>query len=425
MKHNLTKRFIESLRVPAKGNRIYYDRDSHGLGVRITAAGKISFILSYHVAGVRRRYTLGGGHYFWPDASVTWARDQAETLRTAIQKGGDPLGEKEAEKEAVNAEHTIRDLAERFMEQHARPHKRAGSAHNDGLLLKNHVLPVLGDCRISEVTSQQIEDLKLSMGNRPQGQKSTPYAANRMLSLLSAMFSFDMGKLKKCRCVGWKTRLDNPVIGIPFFDEKKRDTPLNDEQLQALETALENYREQDAADAIRLLILTGARSQEIIRAEWTMFNLKRGTWKKPSTMTKEGEEENVPINDLALLILRRMAATANGGRFLFPGRNGEKPRTSLANCWRAVCKEAGLSTPREIPGKRGKNLVRWKNRYRVHDLRHTYASFLANRGHSLEQIGALLGHKNPQTTHRYAHHADAALRAVTNDFGVMLTTKTQ
>jgi integrase len=270
------------------------------------------------------------------------ARDEAIKLHGKIRAGKDPL----AEKEALAAEHTIRDLAERFMEQHARPHKKSGSGHNDGLLLKNHILPALGDCRISAVTSQEIEDLKLSLG-------ATPYAANRVLSLLSAMFSFDMGKLKKCRCVGWKSRLDNPVLGIPFFDEVKRDTPLDEQQLQALENALELYREQDAADAVRLLILTGARSQEIIRAEWPMFNLIQGKWKKPASMTKEGKEENVPLNEAALSILRRMAATANGGRFLFPGRTGEKPRVSLNNCWRAV-----MQASRTLDASRGTRQAR-------------------------------------------------------------------
>jgi integrase len=406
----------KKLTAPAKGNLVVFDKGLRGFGVRVTMAGIKAFILNYKFKGRERRFTIGR----YPEWSATAARDEALRLLGEIRKGNDPL----AEKKAVLAEHTIADLGKEFMEQHARWHKRPDSAANDRLTLKNHILPALGECRISAVTSQQVEALKNSIGKRPQGQKSRPYAANRVLSLLSAMFSFDMGKLKKCRCVGWKSRLDNPALGIPHFDEVQRDTPLDEEQLQALESALDNYREQDAADAIRLLILTGARSKEVINAEWSMFDLAQGRWKKPASMTKEGKEENVPLSESALLILRRMAATANGNRFLFPGRTGEKPRYSLDNCWWAVCRAAGLSTRYEIPGKR-KNLVRWKNRYRVHDLRHTYATFLVNKGHSLEQIGALLGHKNPATTQRYAHHNDTALRAVTNDFGTMLTTMTQ
>jgi integrase len=410
MKQMITESMVCKLKAPAKGNSVVFDKEVRGFGVRVTMAGVKAFILNYSLAGRERRYTIGR----YPEWSATAARDEAIELHGKIRAGKDPL----QQRDVARAEHTVAELAKEFLEQHARQHKRPAPAHNDGLLLKNHILPALGDHRISAVTSRQIEDLKLSL-------RSTPYAANRVLSLLSAMFSFDHGKLKKCRCVGWKTRLDNPVEGVPLFPEVKRDTPLNEEQLQRLENALQSYSEQDAANAVRLLILTGARSKEIINAEWPMIDLKRGRWKKPASMTKEGKEENVPINEAALVILRRMAATAAGERFLFPGRTGEKPRVSLNNCWRAVCKAAGLSTPREIPGKRGKNLVRWKNNFRIHDLRHTYASFLANMGHSLDQIGALLGHHSPQTTQRYAHHNDAALRAVTNDFGVMLTTMTQ
>lgn len=408
MRQKITETMVKGL---TKGNLVVIDKELRGFGVRVTTAGIKSFFLNYTFKGRERRYTIGR----FPEWSATLARDEAIKLHGKIREGNDPL----AKKEAVAAEHTIADLAEKFMEQHAHPHKRAGSAHNDSLLLKNHIVPTLGKFRISAVTSTEIEKLKKSI-------EATPYAANRTLSLLSAMFSFDQGKLKRCRCVGWKSRLDNPAEGIPHFPEVKRDTPLDAQQLQRLEDALESYPEQDAANAIRLLLLTGARSQEIIRAEWSMIDLMRGTWKKPASLTKEGKEENIPISESALLILRRMAATANGGRFLFPGRTGDRPRVSLARCWRAVCKEAGLSTRHEVTGKRGRNLVRWKNRYRVHDLRHTFASFLVNRGHSLEQVGALLGHRSVATTARYAHHADAALRAVANDFGgPMLTTRTQ
>jgi integrase len=418
MGFHVSQRSIKALKPPANGNRIWYDDKIPGFGVRVTEAGVKSFILNYVITGRERRYTIGR----WPEWSADKARIEARDLRSKIDKGIDPLREREIELEAaraVQAEPTIADLGAAFMERHARWHKRADPAHNDGLLLKNHILPALGTLRISkEDISRDIEALHRSMNG-------TPYAANRVLSLLSAMFSFDQGRLKKCRCVGWKTRLDNPVFGIPHYGEIQRDTPLDEQQLQALEDALECYPEQDAAKAVRLLILTGARTKEIKNAEWDKFDLAKGRWKKPAATTKEKTEENVPISEAALMILRRMAATAQGERFLFPGRDGTKPRVSLANCWRAVCKTAGLSTPREVVGKSGRKLVRWKNNFRIHDLRHTYASFLANRGHSLDQIGALLGHKSPQTTKRYTHYNDAGLRAVTEDFGVMLTTRTQ
>jgi integrase len=157
----------------------------------------------------------------------------------------------------------------------------------------------------------------------------------------------------------------------------------------------DSYADQGAADALRLLILTGAREGEVLGATWEQFDLKRGTWTKPSHHTKQKRTEHTPLSTPAVDILKRMAK-ANNGPHLFPGRMGDHARVTLHRPWIQVCKAAGLASEYRISGKR-RELIRWKPSFHVHDLRHTSASHLVSKGESLHIVGNLLGHTQPQT----------------------------
>jgi integrase len=200
--------------------------------------------------------------------------------------------------------------------------------------------------------------------------------------------------------VGWQWRADNPVTGIPKFPEERRDRWLKDEELSRLFTALDSSSNQRAAMAIRLLILTGSRRGEVLSATWDQFDLDGGTWTKPSAHTKQKKTEHVPLSSAALEMLRAWRAQVQPDcPHLFPGDADGKPLQIIKRAWKTVCQSAGL---KEV---------------RMHDLRHTYASHLVSSGLSLAIVGRLLGHTQAQTTHRYAHLADAPLRAATELFG--------
>ena len=252
-------------------------------------------------------------------------------------------------------------------------------------MLDRIVLPKLAKMRLSEVERDDVETLHNSL-------EDTPYQANRVLSLLSKMFTYAMER---------KWMAENPANGITHFPEKKRDDWFDLDQLHAISDALDAYEEQDAADALRLLIVTGARPHEVLGAEWTQFDLRRGVWTKPSHHTKERKTEHVPLSEAALAILSGMAEH-KAGIYLFPGREPGTARTTLRSAWRQLCKDAGLAN------------------VRIYDLRHTFASHLVSRGLSLPVIGRLMGHTQPGTTARYAHVADSALRDATNNFPEIL-----
>jgi integrase len=399
MNTHITQRSVEAAEPPASGYVILFDDKLDGFGLRVTAAGTKSFVLNYRVAnGDKRRCTIGK----WPKWTADAARDEAaNVLLPAInKKGADPV----RDKKALREEPTLADLAKEYMEEHAEVKKRDKSIYEDNRMLDNIILPRMRTLRVSAVTRRNVEKLHNSL-------RKTPYQANRVLALLSKIFTFAMdGEMRK----------DNPAKGIERFREDRRETWFSREQLQALALALENYAEQDAADALRLLIVTGARPGEVIGAEWPMFDLDRAIWNKPSHHVKEKKIEHVPLTPAALGILRRMAEHKTGFH-LFPGREPNTARTTLRNAWKQICKAAGLATEYSVMGRRKKPLRRWKPNVRVYDLRHTFASHLISRNWSLQLVGQLLGHTQAVTTERYAHVADTALRNVANDFPEVLT----
>jgi integrase len=151
---------------------------------------------------------------------------------------------------------------------------------------------------------------------------------------------------------------------------------------------------ESAANAIRMLILTGARRGEVLGLEWSDLDLKLGVWTVPPHKNKSRVKKRLPLSDKALLLLRSMEESATG-KFIFPTSKGT-PLPDLNRPWRWMCDHTGL-----------KGL-------RIHDLRHSFASVLVSSGETLETIGKLLGHRQYQTTMRYAHLMDDPLRRAAN-----------
>ena len=141
-------------------------------------------------------------------------------------------------------------------------------------------------------------------------------------------------------------------------------------------------------------------------ARWADLDLDEGRWTKPGATTKQKTEHRVPLSAPALeLLVKLRAAAGEDAEFVFPGRFGGHRVDHLKNPWPKICKAAGITG------------------VRLHDLRHTYASLLASSGFSLPMIGALLGHTQPQTTHRYAHLFDDPLRQATERVGAIIAGK--
>jgi integrase len=390
MAERLTDKLIRGLRGPDSGHQISWDSEISGFGVRITAAGVRSFILDYRVASRQRRITIGR----YPEMSLTAARVRASDLRVRVRDGHDPM----EERQQGRVEPTVADLADDYLKRYAIPNKRPSSIRNDTQMIDRFVRPKLGRLRLKAIGKRDVEALHNSL-------KVTPYMANRVLSLLSKMFSL---------AIEWKWMAENPVRGVAKCAEEKRERWLSLEEMQKLQTALDSFKDQNAANALRLLLLTGSRMGEVIKAEWGQFDLSTGVWTKPSHNTKQKRVEHVPLSEPALQLLKSMKGDMQTGP-LFPGRF-TGARTDLKRPWMQACRAAGLVTTTVVKGKR-KSITLYRPIVRIHDLRHSYASHLVSNGVSLEIVGKLLGHTQAATTMRYAHIQDAALRSAANRFG--------
>jgi integrase len=276
-------------------------------------------------------------------------------------------------------------------------------------MLKSIILPRLGKMRLKAIAKRDIEKLHSSLNRQDGKREATPYQANRVLGLLSAMFNY---------AIEQGMTASNPAHGIEKFPEEKRERFLTIEEMQKLREAIEGYSDVSAHNALLLLMLTGSREGEVLKAEWEQFDLARGVWTKPARSTKQKKIEHIPLSPAALKLLESMQTPGATGP-LFPGRYGGA-RVSLTRPWRQVCKAAGLVDTTTAKGKR-RTITRYKPNLRIHDLRHNFASHLASKGVSLQIVGKLLGHSQIATTMRYSHLQDAALRDATGIFSTIYT----
>jgi len=369
----ITEKLLKKLQPPPRGSRIVYDRELRGFGLRVTAAGVKAFVLNYHVSGRERRYTIGR----WPEVAAEMGRAEALRLRELLRQGYDPL----AERERARGVPTMADLAQDYLRRHAEPFKRPLSIRDDRRLLQALILPRLGRLQVSAVTRADIENLHRELG-------STPVQSNRVLALLSKMFSL---------AIQWGWVRDNPARGVAKYQEQPRERWLQTQELARLQNVLEKERDQNQANAVRLIELTGARKGEVLSARWDQFDLEGGVWTMPAHTTKQKRIHHVPLSPPALGLLRGMREWASGD-FLFPGEK-DGHLGDVKKFWKKVTQAAGLEG------------------VHVHDLRHTFASHLVSAGVPLASVGALLGHTQARTTERYAHLADGVLRQATGQFG--------
>jgi integrase len=367
-----------------------YFADVPGFGVRITAGGAIDFVYNYRIHGRQRRIKIGS----YPAFTPAQARNKAQQLRNAVEGGKDPLAQRQSDHEAP----TIADLVRDYLRDADVLKKRASTLRNERQMLSMIVTPTLGTHKVQAINRTDVAKLHKSL-------EATPYRANRVLALLSTVFTYAVRE-------GY--RIDNPAKGVKKFHEERRNRWLTEEELERLSTALIAYTDQTAANCIRLLLLTGARENEALTATWSEFDLGRGIWTKPSHHTKQKRTEHVALSDAALELIKSMAK-GRTGEHLFPGANGNGSRVTIRRPWVQVCRAAGLVQELRLKGKR-REIVRYKPTLRIHDLRHNFASYLVSSGVSLHIVGKLLGHTQPQTTARYAHLADSPLREAANKF---------
>ena len=293
----LTSSVIRTLKPPATGNKVHWDSDVAGFGIRITAKGARAFVFNYRTtAGRERRPTIGD----WPTWTATDARREALRLRRVVDAGGDPL----ADVEAIRTAPTMNDLADRFEEEHL-PRKRPGTATDYRRMLDNWIRPHFGNHdKVADVTFEDIDSLHRKISKAGHQRR-----ANTVVAVLSKMFTL---------AIKWKMRSDNPAKGIEKNGEEKRARYMIGDELARLTKALAEHPSKATADIIRMLLLTGARRNEVLSMRWDDVDLKDGVWSKPASSTKQKANHIVPLSAPARQLLAKIAEQQKWGRAALP-----------------------------------------------------------------------------------------------------------
>ncbi len=418
---NLTDTEARKALSPRRGQRIMWDKTTKGFGLRITAGGAKSFILDYRFTGRQYRITIGS----FPDWKVSAAREAAKDMKQDVDKGVNPMGVRQKLREAP----TMQDLWERY-EVEWFPGKAEKTRKNEKSMWENLILPKFGKDKIHLLQATDIDELHRDITET----RKAPIRANRAVSSLQRALNL---------AIRWGWLEKNPVQGVRHNPEEKRTRYLNKKEIAALALALADHSDRTAANAIKLLLLTGARRSEVTGATWDMFDLENGIWTKPSAHTKQRKLHRVPLNAPALNLLiqikqqaeadfaeaRRKDKTAPKSPFVFTSDvSPNQPIQEIRRTWITVCKAAGLTDKVPKKNRAGKPIkdkegqivtIDWPN-VRIHDLRHSFASILVSAGASLPLIGQMLGHTQVQTTQRYAHLYDGPLRQAAEMVGQVI-----
>ena len=251
------------------------------------------------------------------------------------------------------------------------------------MLFRSFIEPTLGNKLVNDITREMIDRVH-------KRRVSAPYSANRTLALLSRLFSL-------AETWGMRVQGSNPCRGVERYKEHSRERYLTAAELGRLGAAMEKMLDAaliypEAVAAIRLLLLTGARRNEILTARWDWVARESRLIMLPDSKTGK---KNIYLSNDAFNVLDwiKEINRDDASPYILPGKTKGKPLNNLSKSWHRLCIEA------ELDG------------VRLHDLRHTAASIAVGQGASLSLIGRLLGHTQAQTTMRYAHvDADPTLK---------------
>jgi len=383
---------VRKIEAPETGAVTYWDNDPNvrGFGLRVYASGAKSFFLNYRVDGRERRFTIGP----FPRWSVSAARERAKELRREIDRGHDPAGQKRERRDAP----TVQDLIDRYISEHL-PRKSASAARIED---EKKMLAMIGErlgkhTKVTEVHGGDIRQMHMKIT-----ETGRPVRANRILAVCSKMFSLSLVPQPGENSPWRNFAQGNPCRGIERNHEEGRERFFSQAELAAITDALAEYPGV-AADCVRLVMLTGCRPAEALKAEWSEFDKEAGYWIKPSAHTKQRKVHRLPLSPPAIELIDGLRKKRKG-KWVFPGDKPGEHLAALWHVWHFVRKKTGLGADA-----------------RLYDLRHTFASVGAGGGLGLPIIGRLLGHTQSRTTQRYAHLADDPLREAAEKITTVIT----
>ena len=365
----ISKRSVDAL-CPGDGDALYWDTALPGFGVRVYASGRKTYVVQCRGPNGSRRATIGRHGKITP----VQARKKAAEVIDRIKRGEEPFPE------PPPPEPTVADLAERFMEAHVKINCKPSSAMHYRRTLDNHILPALGSTAVRAVERTHVAQLHHSLRDRP-------VAANRTVDILSKMLS--LAEAWEMRPAG-----SNPCRSVRRYREEARERFLTADEVRRLGRALAEEEARGgasvhAAAAVRLLMLTGCRVNEVLCLKWDDVDR---TAKELRIRDGKTGPRSVPLTPTVIDVLDSIPR-ARGNPWVIAGTGRGARLTRIDKHWARIRARADLDN------------------VRIHDCRHSYASRALALGESLTMIGRLLGHTKVSSTARYAHLARETERA--------------
>lgn len=398
----ITLRLIDATAAPKEGELRIWDTDVRGFALRITPTGRKSYCLKYRYHGRQRWLTIGEHGSPWtPDT----ARTRAKEALYQASHGEDPQASKI---ETRLKSGTVKELFERYFVEGRvdKPLKRESSWKVDHYNYRRHIEPLLGKRIARELTLSDLSQFQAQVANGKTSvtiktKKGKPHAvvkggtgaAARAMRALSTMMA-------------WAVRheiLDQNLCGkIQKYRDHMRERALTEEEASRLWDMIAEAQKalvitKDFADIFRLIMLTGARRNEIVALRWSEVDFDRGRLVLPPVRTKMGALNRSRFIVLSVPALEILQAVKRRGEHVFPSSVGDQPLVGVNRAWEKVRVLAGIPD------------------VRLHDLRHSFATFAVESGASLYHVGRALGHAKASTTERYAHPSDAGARAVASE----------
>jgi integrase len=350
---------IPSLPLPASGELLIHDEGAPGLALRMRASGARTWIVHNLLGGKATRDTLGD--------ALTLPVIHARRLAAS------PVSDLSAESLALPAHISVADILPRYLTFGLNRHWKPSTGRLMTYQAQRHIIPEFGDRPIRDIKSADVMRWHQTLANRTSSERVA-------LSTLS-------GLMRYAEDHGVRPMGSNPCKGLRKKTKSGRGSHLPNSAIRHLWASLEALQTSipDACDAVRLLLLTGARRQEILGLEWDAILGRRAVLED----AKEGPR-TIWLNAPAKTILeeRRLRST---GKYVFPGRRADRPMAIMDREWKAIREHAGLQG------------------LRLHDLRHHFAAVGVSNGIDLRMVSELLGHIEIESTLIYAHLSTASL----------------
>lgn len=366
----LTQSFIKKLTYSKTDNKrdIWWDSGLTGFGVRVYPSNKKAFVIKCRVGRRQRLKAIGSTALL----TLEQAREVARRDLFDALNGVDPLQAREQIRGAL----TFAELAVIYLERHSKPHNKTWK--DDEYRLNARIMDKFGKMPVQAITHDDVSGFHSEFG------KDHPYEANRQTKLLSSVFS---------RAIRWglvPAGFANPAKDIDYFKEEKRDRFVTPEELPSLIAAIEEEQNIYIKSALWLYLLTGLRKTELLSAKWEQIDLTRKELKLSDT--KAGRPHYLPLTSEAIKVLEGVPRLS-GNPHVFVGARSGRHLVNINKAWGRIRKRAGIED------------------VRIHDLRRTLGSWLAQSGNSQHLIGRVLNHSNASTTQVYARFQQDNIRA--------------